>query len=161
MAIKTRFDIKVDIDGRLYALKVSEPDRKQREAIDALRESRNLLQRERERIVADIQYAANEHDANAVIMSGEKMPGKIKIAREQKALVSQIREGTKALQEKDDEIAAVKKQDGDVYRRQFDAMVDDGEAKTMLEKLMETTSLTYATLVIEIRKLIAETREKN
>ncbi len=159
--ILTRFSVSVDIDGQTYGIEASEPPRERLDAIEAADEQGAHLRKERESLLADLQYTTNAYDANAVIMSGKIPPAeKVAMAREQKELNRQARDLRNALADVDTKLRALTETPEHISKMYFDAMVAPGEGKAALERLTKTTGLSYLRLVMEIRRLIADAREK-
>lgn len=161
MAIKTEFDVTLEIDGQAFVLPAKEVSNKREKEISAMGDERAKLERERDALLTEINLDDSEHQANAVIMQGAKIKEKIELALEQKRLVKQVRQSRAWLDEINAKIDRLSGVYTEMYRLRFEEMVADGEAKTKLVRLTETTSLSYARLVVEIRKLINEAKEKN
>lgn len=161
MAIKTEFDIILEIDGQAFPLPAKEVGNKREKEIAAMGDERTRLERERDALLTAISLDDAEHQANAMIMQGAKLKEKIELALEQKRLIKQVRQSRAKLDETNAKIDKLSDVYTEMYRLRFEEMVADGEAKTKLVRLTETTSLTYARLVVEIRKLINDAHEKN
>ncbi|MBN2895053.1 MAG: hypothetical protein JXK05_04055 [Campylobacterales bacterium] len=157
MALLTRQDVKIEVDDKTFALVVSELGAKQSEEIQSMANAWMEAQRRRGALVAKMKFASNEYDANAIIMQSLSLKEKVPMALEQKRLNSEVRGWSEELERIDASMPDLEA----MSRRRLELMVEESEQRTELERLIETSGLTYTKVATEISKRLAQEKEKN
>lgn len=167
MAIKTKFDLEVEINDKLYKVdmldKVPEKNRKE---LKAIAEKSEDVVSKRNSLLEELTEKTQEFEINQNILEAvkkEEAPTKdvntLEINIEQKALLKNISKLKKEVEDLNGQYEENQKTSEEVLKKRYDLTVS-GADKAKLKKEIEFLEVPFGVLFAELATLIADKKKK-
>jgi len=160
MAIRTKFNVSIEIDEKQFKVSVLDKisSKKQAEIKETSEKHKDSFLK-RDALQSELNTATQEFEINKYILEDSKFVGKIKVALEQKSLNRDISKLNQEIKDVDENITSLQDAMEEIFEKRYDIAVS-GADKAALKKEVVELGISYQVLSEEFEKLIKAEKEK-